>query len=51
MAVTNNDKTGSLLKYDIRTKQVTELVTGLSGATGTAVSALGPGALQSPQES
>ena len=41
MAVTNNDKTGSLLKYDIWTKQVTELVTGLSGAAGTAVSALG----------
>nr|POE69135.1 protein strictosidine synthase-like 12 [Quercus suber] len=41
VAVTNNDKTGSLLKYDIRTKQVTELVTGLSGAAGTAVSALG----------
>ncbi|KAK4567863.1 hypothetical protein RGQ29_003581 [Quercus rubra] len=41
VAVTNNDKTGSLLKYDIRTKQVTELVTGLSGAAGTAVSAFG----------
>ncbi|KAK9996355.1 hypothetical protein SO802_021041 [Lithocarpus litseifolius] len=41
VAVTNNDKTGSSLKYDIRTKPVTELVTGLSGAAGTTVSALG----------
>ncbi|KAM3703335.1 hypothetical protein ACJW31_04G088700 [Castanea mollissima] len=41
VAVNNNDKTGSLLKYDILTKQVTELVTWLSGAAGTAFSALG----------
>jgi strictosidine synthase len=41
LAVDNGDATGSLLKYDPFTKQVSVLLTGLSGASGVAVSADG----------
>jgi strictosidine synthase len=40
-AVNNGDATGSLLKYNPMTKQVSVLLTGLSGASGVAVSADG----------
>ncbi|KAJ0048662.1 hypothetical protein Pint_16359 [Pistacia integerrima] len=38
LAIAKNDSTGRLLKYDIKTKQVTVLLKGLSGPAGTAVS-------------
>ncbi|KAF5468941.1 hypothetical protein F2P56_013049 [Juglans regia] len=46
-AVLNNDRTGSLLKYDMKTKQVTVLLRGLSGAAGDAVNANGDSILVS----
>jgi len=48
-AILNGDATGSLLKYDPKTRQVTVLLTRLSGAAGVAVSADGAFVLVSEQ--
>ena len=42
MAVASNHATGRLLEYDPRTRRVTVLMRGLSGAAGTAFSRDGP---------
>jgi strictosidine synthase len=44
-SISSGDATGALFKYNIQTKQVTVLLSGLSGAAGTAVSSDGSFAL------